>query len=50
MHRELNMEIAEWDGTEPKVAERLREFAAKEDENIAALRDLTLRCDPQALD
>jgi len=50
LHRDLNMEIAEWDGVEPKVAERLREFAAKEDENIAVLRDLTLRCDPQALD
>jgi hypothetical protein len=50
LHRELNMEIAEWDGVEPKVADRLREFAAEEDNNIAALRDLTLRCDPQALD
>ena len=50
LHRELNMEIAEWDGVEPKVADRLREFAAEEDNNIDALRDLTLRCDPQALD
>lgn len=50
LHRELNMEIAEWEGIEPAVAERLREFAAEEDDNIAALRDLTLRCDPQALD
>jgi len=50
LHRELNMEIAEWEGVEPKVADRLREFAAEEDNNIASLRDLTLRCDPQALD
>jgi len=50
LHRELNMEIAEWDGVEPAVADRLREFASEEDSNIAGLRDLTLKCDPQALD
>ena len=50
LHRYLNMEIAEWESVEPAVAERLRDFAALELDNIAILRDLTLKCDPQALD
>jgi hypothetical protein len=50
LHRDLNMEIAEWDSFEPAVATRLREFAELEQGNIAVLRDLTLKCDPQALD
>jgi hypothetical protein len=50
LHRELNVEIAEWDAIEPQFADRLREFSIEEEQNIALLRDLTLRCDPQALD
>ncbi len=50
LHRDLNTEIAEWDPFEPAVAERLREFADTELDHIARLRDLTLKCDPQALD
>ena len=48
--RDLNLEIAEWEHLDPALAERLREFAAQEDRSLAELRDLTLRCDPQALD
>lgn len=48
--RELNLQLAEWESVEPALAERLREFANEEDRNIAILRDLTLKCDPQALD
>jgi len=47
--RDLNLEIAEWERLDPALADRLREFAAEEDRNLAELRDLTLRCDPQAL-
>jgi hypothetical protein len=50
LHRDLNLEIAEWDAIAPQLAERLRRFADEEENNIAKLRDLTLRCDPQALD
>jgi len=48
--RELNLQIPEWASVDSDLSERLREFAAKEDENIGELRDLTLKCDPQALD
>jgi hypothetical protein len=48
--RGLNLQIAEWDRIDPPIADRLREFAAQGDRILAELRDLTLRCDPQALD
>jgi hypothetical protein len=48
--RELNLQIAEWEWVEPALAERLREFTAEGDRSLAELRDLALRCDPQALD
>ncbi len=48
--RALQSQLAEWTSVDPQIAERLRNFAAKEDRQIGQLRDLTLRCDPQALD
>ena len=48
--RELNLQIPEWAGPDAELSERLREFAAQENRNIGELRDLTLKCDPQALD
>ena len=48
--RELNLQLAEWESIEPELAETLRRFADEEDRNIAVLRDLALKCDPQALD
>jgi hypothetical protein len=48
--RELNIQVVEWEHVDPAIAARLREFTVEEESNLADLRDLTLRCDPQALD
>ncbi len=48
--RALHSLFSEWSGIDPQVAERLRECAVEEERRIERLRDLTLRCDPQALD
>jgi bacterioferritin (cytochrome b1) len=48
--RALQSQFSQWNGIDPQIAECLREIAAAEDRHIAQLRDLTLKCDPQALD
>ncbi|HKV55461.1 MAG TPA: hypothetical protein VJN94_12560 [Candidatus Binataceae bacterium] len=48
--RALHFQLAEWASIDAAVADRLRQFAEEEDRNIWQLRDLTLKCDPQALD
>jgi bacterioferritin (cytochrome b1) len=48
--RSLHSQFSEWSAIDPQIAERLLESAAEEDRNIEQLRDLTLKCDPQALD
>lgn len=48
--RALHAQIPEWTAVEPQVAELLREAAQKADSYIDRLRDLTLKCDPQAID
>jgi len=48
--RALHFQLSEWTGIDPQIAQRLREFADEEDRLIEQLRDLTLKCDPQALD
>ncbi len=48
--RSLNMAVAEWEGVDRAMADRLRELAAGKSQTIALLRDLALKCDPQALD
>jgi hypothetical protein len=48
--RALQSQFSEWTGIDPQIAERLRQSASEEDRNIEHLRDLTLKCDPQALD
>jgi hypothetical protein len=50
LFRELNTQVVEWEGVDPKVAAHLREFLDGEDRNAGTLRDLALKCDPQALD
>jgi hypothetical protein len=50
LFRELNTQVVEWEGVDPGVAARLREFLDGEDRNAGTLRDLTLKCDPQAFD
>ena len=48
--RALQSQFPEWTAIDPKIAERLRESATEEDNHIEQLRDLTLKCDPHALD
>ncbi|MBV8056347.1 MAG: hypothetical protein JOZ29_09915 [Deltaproteobacteria bacterium] len=48
--RALQSQFAEWTTIDPEVAGRLRESATEEDRHIEHLRDLTLKCDPHALD
>ena len=50
LFRELNTQIVEWEGVDPKMAARLREFLDGEDRNAGMLRDFALKCDPQAFD
>jgi hypothetical protein len=48
--RSLNAAVAEWEGVDPGIAERLRELETGKEQTRGLLRDLTLKCDPQALD
>jgi hypothetical protein len=48
--RALQSQLSQWTGIDPRIAARLREFATEADRHIGQLRDLTLKCDPQALD
>jgi hypothetical protein len=48
--RSLHSQFVEWIAIDPQIGERLSQSAAEEDRRIEQLRDLTLRCDPQALD
>lgn len=48
--RSLNLLAVEWESLEPELAAQLRALAGTESDNLAMLRDLTLKCDPQALD
>jgi len=50
IHRALISQLAEWTATDSQIAERLRQSANEQNRQIGRLRDLTLRCDPQALD
>jgi len=50
LFRELNTRVVEWEGVDPGVAARLRKFLDREDRNAGTLRDLVLKCDPQAFD
>jgi hypothetical protein len=48
--RALNGAIAEWEGADRGLAERLRSLLTAKEDRLSMLRDLTLKCDPQALD
>jgi len=48
--RELNQVIVLLEGREHHAEPWLRDFAANEERTLGDLRDLTLKCDPQALD
>jgi hypothetical protein len=48
--RALHMQYPEWVSIDRQIAERMRQFAVDQERNISVLRDVTLKCDPQALD
>jgi hypothetical protein len=48
--RALYTQLSEWTAIDPTIAEGLRDSASGEERRIEQLRDLTLKCDPQALD
>lgn len=48
--RGLNALIAESERREPQLAARLRQLLVGKETTSGILRDLTLKCDPQALD
>ena len=48
--RALRSQVSEWSAIDPLIAAQLDECATAEDRHIGQLRDLTLKCDPQALD
>ena len=50
MVRALNSAIAQWEGVDREVAAQLRAIVTSKEIALGHLRDLALRCDPQALD
>jgi hypothetical protein len=48
--REMSQQALHWEGIDPAVAARLRTIAVEDDRCLGELRELALRCDPQALD
>jgi len=48
--RDMNEQALHWEGIEPPLAARLHAMALEDSRNIGELRELALRCDPQALD
>ncbi len=50
LRREMNQQALRWEGIDPRFAERLHTIALEDDRGVDELRELTLKCDPQALD
>ncbi|MGH7934623.1 MAG: hypothetical protein ACREQN_15885 [Candidatus Binataceae bacterium] len=48
IHRDINLHAVEWESVEPGLAARLRGLSAAENDHLGKLRDLALKCDPQA--
>jgi bacterioferritin (cytochrome b1) len=48
--RSLNSFIAQCERTDPSMAQQLRALVNEKERASALLRDITLKCDPQALD
>ena len=48
--RALQSQHSEWSGIDSQMAAQLYKSATAEDRHIGQLRDLTLKCDPHALD
>lgn len=50
LRREMNQQALSWEGIDPQFAARLRTIALEDDRSLGELRELALKCDPQALD
>ncbi len=48
--RAMNHQALRWEGIGPAFAARLRVIALEDDRGLGELRELVLKCDPQALD
>ncbi|HZO82572.1 MAG TPA: hypothetical protein VFB33_12840 [Candidatus Binataceae bacterium] len=47
---DMNQLVFRWERVDPAFAARLRAIELEDDRNLGGLRELVLRCDPQALD
>lgn len=47
---DMNQQVFEWERFDPQLAARLRAIELEDDRNLSELREIALRCDPQALD
>jgi hypothetical protein len=50
LSRETNQQALHWEGIDPECAARLRTIAREDDRSLGELRELALKCDPQAFD
>jgi hypothetical protein len=50
LSREMNQQALHWEGIDPALAAGLRTIAMADDRSLGELRDLALKCDPQAID
>jgi hypothetical protein len=48
--RAMNQQALHWEGIDAGFAARLRTIAREDDRGLGELRELALKCDPQALD
>jgi hypothetical protein len=50
LSREVNLQAIHWEGIDQAFAARLRTIAREDDRSLGELRELALKCDPQAFD
>jgi hypothetical protein len=50
LSRAMNQQALHWEGSDAAFAARLGTIAREDDRGVGELRDLALKCDPQALD
>jgi hypothetical protein len=50
LSRQMNQQALRWEGIEPAFAARLRTIGREDDRSLGELRELAMKCDPQAFD
>jgi hypothetical protein len=50
LSREMNRQALHWEGIDSAFAGRLRTIALEDDRSLGELRELAMKCDPQAFD